>query len=318
MLKTSENSKQEKCFVKKKRKDLISLKDLELNEIQGILERGEYWSDHLNSRFSIIPRTVDNPIVSNLFFESSTRTRFSFEVAAKKLGFHVLNFEPQNSSVQKGETLYDTLRTLESMGTNAAIIRTSEENILQEVAPLLELAVINAGAGANEHPTQGLLDILTMRQHFGKLNGLKVAIIGDIKHSRVANSNIIALGKFSAQVFLAGPENLLPSQDSELLGPHTQIVPVDYAVQEADVVMMLRLQRERHALSNVADNYFRDYGLTKERFSLMPDHAMIMHPAPFNRGVEIDGDLVEHPRSLIYKQVSNGVAVRMAVLERAL
>ncbi|MEY3370868.1 MAG: hypothetical protein RLZZ361_1538 [Cyanobacteriota bacterium] len=318
MLKTSEDPKQEKCFVKKKRKDLISLKDLNVNEILGLLERGDYWSDHLNSRFSIIPRTVDNPIVSNLFFESSTRTRFSFEVAAKKLGFHVLNFEPQNSSVQKGETLYDTLRTLESMGTNAAIIRTSEENILQEVAPLLELAVINAGAGANEHPTQGLLDILTMRQHFGKLNGLKVAIIGDIKHSRVANSNIIALGKFDAKVFLAGPENLLPSDDSELIGPHTQKVPVDYAVQEADVVMMLRLQRERHALSNVADNYFRDYGLSRERFNLMQNHAMIMHPAPFNRGVEIDGDLVEHPRSLIYKQVSNGVAVRMAVLERAL
>jgi aspartate carbamoyltransferase catalytic subunit len=318
MLKTSENQEQKKCFVKKKRKDLISLKDLELKEIQSILDRGDHWSDHLNSRFSIIPRTVDNPIVSNLFFESSTRTRFSFEVAAKKLGFHVLNFEPQNSSVQKGETLYDTLRTLESMGTNAAIIRTSEENILQEVAPLLELAVINAGAGANEHPTQGLLDILTMRQHFGKLNGLKVAIIGDIKHSRVANSNIIALAKFNAKVFLAGPENLLPSENSELLGSHTEIVDVDDAVKEADVVMMLRLQRERHALSNVADNYFRDYGLSQKRFSLMQNHAMIMHPAPFNRGVEIDGDLVEHPRSLIYKQVSNGVAIRMAVLERAL
>lgn len=303
---------------KKIRKDLISLRDLDVREINQILDRGEYWSDKLNSRISNNPRAVDNPVVCNLFFESSTRTRFSFEVAAKKLGYHVLNFYPTASSTQKGESLYDTLKTLEAMGVNAAIIRTSEENILQEVASKLELAVINAGAGSNEHPTQGLLDLLTMRQHFGKIEGLKVAIIGDVRHSRVANSNLVALNKFNAEVFIAGPEELLPAKDSPLLTSNVKILSVDEAMQKADIVMMLRMQVERHQHSKLCDNYLELYGLNKKRFNALQSHTMIMHPAPFNRGIEIDGDLVEDPRSLIYKQVANGVGVRMAVLERAL
>lgn len=302
----------------KLRKDLILLKDLSKEEITSILDRSDYWADNPNSRISSAPKSVDNPIICNLFFEPSTRTRFSFEVAAKKLGYHVLNFDPKASSTEKGETLYDTLRTFEAMGVAATIIRTSEENILQEVAPQVQVSVINAGAGANEHPTQGLLDLLTMRQHFGKIEGLKVAIVGDIKHSRVANSNIVGLGKFGASVMLAGPAAWLPKPDSELLGDHVTVVDVNEAMQAADVVMMLRVQKERHTLTSHYDNYLEDYGLNKERFNMMQSHAIAMHPAPFNRGVEIDGDLVEHARSMIYKQVNNGVAVRMAVLERSI
>ncbi len=302
----------------KMRKDLILLKDLSREEIIEILNRGDYWADNPNSRISNAPRSVDNPIICNLFFEPSTRTRFSFEVAAKKLGYHVLNFDPKASSTEKGETLYDTLKTFEAMGVAATIIRTSEENILQEVAPQVQVSVINAGAGANEHPTQGLLDLLTMRQHFGKIEGLKVAIVGDIKHSRVANSNIVGLGKFGATVMLAGPAAWLPNSSSELLSEHVSIADVDEAMASADVVMMLRVQKERHALASQYDNYLEEYGLNKKRFNMMQDHTIIMHPAPFNRGIEIDGDLVENPRSMIYKQVNNGVAVRMAVLERSI
>ncbi len=302
----------------KVRKDLILLKDLSKEEITSILDRGDYWADNPNSRISNAPRSVDNPIICNLFFEPSTRTRFSFEVAAKKLGYHVLNFDPKASSTEKGETLYDTLKTFEAMGVAATIIRTSEENILQEVAPQVQVSVINAGAGANEHPTQALLDLLTMRQHFGRIEGLKVAIVGDIKHSRVANSNIVGLGKFGATVMLAGPAEWLPSSSSELLDKHVTIANVDEAMATADVVMLLRVQKERHTLSSQYDNYLEEFGLNKKRFNMLQDHAVIMHPAPFNRGIEIDGDLVENPRSMIYKQVNNGVAVRMAVLERSI
>jgi aspartate carbamoyltransferase catalytic subunit len=299
------------------RKDLILLSDLSKNDIEQILNRGDYWADNLNARISHNPRTVDNPVICNLFFESSTRTRFSFEVAAKRLGYHVLNFDPQSSSTQKGESLYDTLKTLEAMGVTVAIIRTEQENILQEIAPKLNLAIINAGAGANEHPTQGLLDLLTMRQHFGTIEGLTVAIIGDVKHSRVANSNIIGLGKFGAKVLLAGPAEWMPASDA--IPEHASITSVDYAVANADVVMMLRVQKERHVVSNtLRDSYLDAFGLTQERYAMMKPNSVIMHPAPFNRDIEIDGDLVESKNSLIYKQVSNGVAVRMAVLEKAL
>lgn len=304
------------------RKDLILLSELNKEEINKILDRGDYWSANPNSRIFNSPKAVDNPIICNLFFESSTRTRFSFEVAATKLGYHVLNFDPQTSSTQKGESLYDTLKTFEAMGIAVAIIRTEQEGILQELAPQLDLAVINAGAGANEHPTQGLLDLLTMRQHFGSIEGLTVAIIGDVRHSRVANSNIIGLGKFGAKVLLAGPDDWMPKVDSALFGDHVTVTTVDDAIRAADVVMMLRVQKERHRVGNFTEAleqpYIELFGLTKGRYASMKPNAVIMHPAPFNRGIEIDGDLVESPRSLIYKQVANGVAIRMAVLERAL
>ncbi len=296
--------------------DLITLSDLSSEDINIILDRGDHWADKLNSKVSFGPRKIDNPIVANLFFESSTRTRFSFEVASKKLGFHVLNFDHKVSSTQKGETLYDTLKTLEAMGVQIVIIRTSEETILSDIASKVKLAVINAGAGSNEHPSQALLDLATIRQHFNRLEDLKVAIIGDIKYSRVARSNILALEKYGSRVLLAGPDALMPD---EILGNHTQRVSADEAVAQADVVMLLRLQKERHKeLVTDTSSYFKDFGLTMERFAKMQEHAVIMHPAPFNRGVEIADELIECPRSLIYKQVSNGVAIRMAILERAL
>lgn len=295
----------------KMRKDLILLKDLSTEEINHLLDRGDFWADNPNSTISSAPRTVANPVIVNLFFEPSTRTRFSFELAAKKLGYHVLNFDARNSSTTKGETLYDTLRTFEAMGVNTAIIRTQEEGILQEIAPQVEVSLINAGAGANEHPTQGLLDLLTIRQEFGHLEGLKVAIIGDVKHSRVANSNIVALSKFGAAISLAGPEQWMPTE----IDSNVQISSVDDALNDADVVMMLRVQSERHALTNTIDNYLESYGLNKTRFAKLKDNTIVMHPAPFNRGIEIDGDLIERSNSRIYRQVANGVAIRMAVLE---
>jgi len=307
-------------------KSLILLKDLEKEKIDAILERGEFWSQEQNFRVSKKIKELDNPLVCNLFFESSTRTRFSFEVAAKKLGYHILNFEPSTSSTQKGESMYDTLKTLESMGVNVAIIRTKEENILHEVTPMLNLSIINAGAGANEHPTQALLDLLTIKQHFQRITDLKIAIIGDIKYSRVANSNIIAHTKYNNEIFIAGPEFLLPEKDSMLMTDNVKVTNVDDAIANADVVMMLRVQRERHPRKSDFDwssdsgknKYFEAYGLTKERFSTMQENAIIMHPAPFNRDIEIDSDVVEDKKSMIFKQVRNGVAIRMALLERAI
>ena len=307
-------------------KDLILLSDLSIETIDSILERGQYWSEDNNFRISNTAKVIDNPLVCNLFFESSTRTRFSFEVAAKKLGYHILNFEPSTSSTQKGETMYDTLKTLESMGVNIAIIRTKEENILHEVAPKLDLGIINAGAGANEHPTQALLDLLTIKQKFGKVTGLKIAIVGDIKYSRVANSNIIAHTKYANEILIAGPDFLLPEKDSPLMTSNVRVCSVDEAIEEADVVMMLRVQRERHPRKSDFDwdstsgqnKYFLKYGLTSERSKKMKKNSIIMHPAPFNRGIEIADEIVEDSKSMIFTQVRNGVAVRMALLERAL
>ena len=313
-------------MLKNMSKDLILLSDLDTRDIDSILDRGQYWSEENNFRISNTAKVIDNPLVCNLFFESSTRTRFSFEVAAKKLGYHILNFEPSTSSTQKGETMYDTLKTLEAMGVNIAIIRTKEENILHEVAPKLDLGIINAGAGANEHPTQALLDLLTIRQHFGKISGLKIAIVGDIKYSRVANSNMIAHTKYGNEIMVAGPDFLLPEKDSPLMTSNVRACSVDEAVQEADVVMMLRVQRERHPrksdfdwdTQNGQNSYFSQYGLTNERFQTMKKDSIIMHPAPFNRGIEIADEVVEDEKSMIFKQVRNGVAIRMALLERAL
>lgn len=314
-------------------KHLLSIQDLSNLEICAILDRGDYWSQRLkltalssmdpdnNLRLNSGQYSGVNPIVCNLFFEPSTRTRFSFEVAAKKLGCHVLNFYPASSSTEKGETIYDTLKTLEAMGVNAAIIRTSEEDLLQEIAPKLSLALINAGAGSNEHPTQGLLDLLTIRQHFGYIEGLKVAIIGDIIHSRVAHSNIIALDKLNAEILLSGPEFLMPNDEYLSMFNKVRVCDVDRAVEQADIVMMLRVQKERHSQyckELILSDYLENFGLTLAREKKMKFGAMIMHPAPFNRNIEIADELIEGPRSLIYKQVANGVSIRMAVLERAL
>jgi aspartate carbamoyltransferase catalytic subunit len=246
--------------------------------------------------------------VANLFFEDSTRTRLSFQVAEKKLGAKLVNFQAHDSSMNKGESVHDTIKTIESLGTDVAIIRHADDNLLESLRETSSMSLINAGAGKHEHPTQALLDLLTMKQEFGKIEGLTVTICGDIKYSRVASSNRIALEKLGAKVLLSGPRTLLP-EDKEM-------TPFDEAITQSDVVMMLRIQTERHVGLEVSkEDYLPHYGLTIEREKLMKKGAIIMHPAPVNRGVEIDDSLVEHERSRIFKQMQNGVFTRMAILE---
>lgn len=291
---------------------LIGLKNLSKEQIIQLLERAEYWAARPTEQADILR----GRFVANLFFEASTRTRFSFEVAQKRLGAHVLNFIPETSSTVKGETVYDTIRTLEAMGVEAAVIRTKKEGLLQELAESVDLKLINAGDGTNEHPTQCLLDLLTMKRKFGKLSGLTVAIIGDLRHSRVLGSHLHALPKLGVNLLLSGPATMMPAH----IPQGVKIVEMEEAVQTADVVMMLRVQLERHAESLYLskEEYHKAHGLTLERAKMMKSGAVIMHPAPVNRGVEIHTDLVECETSLIQTQVTNGVAARMAVLETLL
>lgn len=290
-------------------RSLLGLKDLSQNEIQSILDRAAFWEQHANKTHNLL----NGKFVANMFFENSTRTRTSFEVAEKRLGAEVINFSAASSSVEKGESIYDTVRTLESMGIDMGIIRLKPIGLLAEMAPKINVPLINAGDGNNEHPTQALLDLYTMQKHFGSLKGLNVAIIGDILHSRVARSNLYALRQFGANVMFCAPEDM-QAKDLDV-----QYVSMDEAIK-ADVVMMLRVQLERHSsgLLKSADTYRASYGLTVERANQMANHAIIMHPAPVNRDVEIDSDLVEAANSKIFPQMANGVPIRMAVIERAL
>ncbi len=293
---------------------LIGMKELEKRQIEALLARANDWANRPHEQAHVL----NGRFVANLFFEPSTRTRFSFEVAEKRLGAHVLNFAAENSSTTKGETVYDTLRTLESMGVEAAVIRTSENNLLQELADQVKLRLINAGDGTNEHPTQCLLDLLTMKRHFGKIAGLKVAIIGDLRHSRVLGSHLHALPKLGAELVLSGPPGMMRAKEE--VPASIKTVEIEEAIETADVVMMLRVQLERHqhVLFDTKELYHEAFGLTLERAKRMKKGAVIMHPAPVNRGVEIDSSLVEAEQSLIFTQVSNGVPVRMAVLESLL
>ncbi|MBP1156248.1 MULTISPECIES: aspartate carbamoyltransferase catalytic subunit [unclassified Paenibacillus] len=292
-------------------KHLLGTKGLSAAELTSILDRAAYWeqhpvkvSNHLQGRF-----------VANMFFENSTRTRFSFEVAEKRLGAEVLNFTAAVSSVQKGESIYDTVRTLESMGIDAGVIRMKPNGLLAELVQKIKVPLINAGDGNNEHPTQALLDLYTMRKHFGHISGLHVAIIGDIQHSRVARSNLWALQTLGAKVSFCAP----PGMQAAELAEHAPYITIDEALK-ADVIMMLRVQLERHegSLFGSAEEYRAAYGLTTERSAKLAPHAIIMHPAPVNRNVEIDDELVECDQSKIFPQMSNGVPIRMAVIERAL
>ncbi|MFD1397165.1 aspartate carbamoyltransferase catalytic subunit [Kroppenstedtia eburnea] len=254
---------------------------------------------------------------ANLFFEPSTRTRLSFEVAERKLGMEVLRLDEGSSSSVKGESFYDTLRTLSSVGVEVAVIRHTGGGLLAEMAGRSPgIALVNGGEGEGGHPTQALLDLFTLHRHFGTLSGLRVAIVGDLRHSRVARSNLQALQEFGARPVLSGPE---PMRDPALEKDFPYL-PMDEALRQADAVMMLRIQLERHReklITSPAD-YRRQFGLTPERLERMPAHGVILHPGPVNRGVEIDGELVEHPRSKIFEQMENGVWIRMAVLERAI
>lgn len=292
-----------------KTRSLLGLKDLSQSEIQAILDRAAYWENHQSKTHQLL----GGSFVANMFFENSTRTRTSFEIAEKRLGAEVINFSAAASSVEKGESIYDTVRTLESMGIDAGVIRLKPIGLLAEMAEKIKVPLINAGDGNNEHPTQALLDLYTMQKHFGALQGLKVSIIGDIHHSRVARSNLYALQKFGAKVQFCAPSNL---QAKDL---DAEYVSMDEALK-ADVVMMLRVQLERHesGMLKSAEAYREQFGLTVERARKMASHAIIMHPAPVNRGVEIDSELVEAANSKIFPQMANGVPIRMAVVERAL
>ncbi|OWR29538.1 aspartate carbamoyltransferase [Saccharibacillus sp. O23] len=292
-------------------RQLLGLKDLSAAEIESLLKRAAYWESHEEKRIPVL----EHRFIANMFFENSTRTRFSFEMAQKRLGAQVLNFAAAASSVEKGESIYDTVRTLESMGIDAGVIRLKPIGVLDELAKHVRVPLINAGDGNNEHPTQALLDLYTMRKQFGEIRGLTVSIIGDIKHSRVARSNLWALRALGANVKFCAPDSM-KAPELETYAPY---VTMDEAL-DADVVMMLRVQLERHAegILKSADEYRAQYGLTTQRAAKMKSHAIIMHPAPVNRDVEIDSELVEAPNSRIFPQMQNGVPVRMAVVERAL
>lgn len=283
--------------------NLLSMNNLENKTIMSLLERAEQFRKGEKA-------PIDGTVV-NLFFEPSTRTKMSFEMAEHKMGLAVLPFETAFSSILKGETLYDTVKTMESIGVDAVIIRHEEEEYYQQLEGC-QVAVINGGDGSGQHPTQSLLDLLTIYQEFGRIEGVHVTIVGDIAHSRVAKSNAAALQQLGAQVNFICP--------AEWSGEYDSSEHLDDFIEKTDVVMMLRVQHERHAVSALfsKDNYHEQYGLTVEREKRMKDGAIIMHPAPINRGVEIADCLVECERSRIFKQMANGVFVRMAVLEYAL
>lgn len=259
-----------------------------------------------------IAKIKSQVFVSNLFFEDSTRTKTSFDVAERKLGLEVVPFDASNSSINKGESLYDTVKTLESIGINLVVIRHKQDRYYEELKNI-NISIINGGDGTGNHPSQCLLDLLTIYQEFGKFKGLKIGIVGDVKHSRVANSNAEALTRLGAKVYFSGPENWFDENSENFKN-------LDELIKEVDVLMLLRIQHERHdsKMSFSAEEYHQKYGLTKEREKAMKPEAIIMHPAPINRGVEIDTDLVECKRSRIFKQMENGVFARMAILKDAL
>jgi aspartate carbamoyltransferase catalytic subunit len=302
-----------------KRKDLLGIADLSPEEINLILDTAETFRDINQRQIKKVP-TLRGKTVINLFFEASTRTRTSFEIAAKRLSADAINISPSTSSVTKGETLVDTAMNLQAMAPDAIVIRHSSSGAPHQIARIVNAAVVNAGDGAHEHPTQALLDALTIRQNKGRIAGLKVAVIGDILHSRVARSNAHLLSKLGAHVALAGPRTLLPIGLEKLIAPSEGSVAfaenINEAIADADVVMMLRIQLERQAGGFFPSlrEYSIHYGLNRRRLELAKSDVIVLHPGPINRGIEIDSDVADGPFSLILDQVNNGVAVRMAVL----
>ncbi|MED4647252.1 aspartate carbamoyltransferase catalytic subunit [Bacillus inaquosorum] len=288
-------------------KHLTTMSELSIEEIKDLLQTAQDLKSGKTDNWLM------GKFAANLFFEPSTRTRFSFEVAEKKLGMNVLNLDGTSTSVQKGETLYDTIRTLESIGADVCVIRHSEDEYYKELVSQVNIPILNAGDGCGQHPTQSLLDLMTIYEEFNTFKGLTVSIHGDIKHSRVARSNAEVLTRLGARVLFSGPSEW---QDEE--NTFGTYVSMDEAVESSDVVMLLRIQNERHQSAVNQDGYLSKYGLTAERAERMKQHAIIMHPAPVNRGVEIDDSLVESEKSRIFKQMQNGVFIRMAVIQRAL
>ena len=294
-------------------KDLTGLEYLSPDQIRLILDTAEPFKEVSERPIKKVPALRGKTIV-NLFFEASTRTRISFEFAEKRLSADTVNVAAQGSSVSKGETLVDTAKNLEAMRIDMVVIRHGSSGAAQFLGQRIRSNVINAGDGKHEHPTQGLLDLLTLRDKFGRIAGLKVAIVGDVLHSRVARSNIWGLTKLGAEVAVCGPASLMPRNVHEL--GVTTIPRIEDAIQWADALNILRLQLERMQGGFIPSlrEYNRVFGVTTERLARAPKELVILHPGPMNRGVEIDSDVADGPHSVILPQVTNGVAVRMAVL----
>lgn len=285
---------------------MLTTTDLTKEQILKILEEAILFSKGKSVKVQ------GQVFASNLFFEDSTRTKTSFDVAERRLGLEVVPFDVTHSSVNKGESLYDTVKTLENIGVNLVVIRHKQNEFFKELNNIA-IPVINGGDGTGNHPSQTMLDMLTIYQEFGNFEGLKVAMVGDVKHSRVANSAYDALQKLGATVWFSGPKEWFDKETENFR-------KLDDLVSEVDVLMLLRIQHERHSTEfpYSKDEYHQQFGLTKEREQKMKETAIIMHPAPINRGVEIDTDLVECTRSRIFKQMENGVYARMAILKNAL
>ena len=283
-------------------KNLLRLQDLSIEEINNILDLAQSIKDKK------ISPLVENKIIANLFFEPSTRTHYSFATAEARLGCKTIDFSPNSSSMKKGETFYDTIKTFESFGVDGLVIRDAKNQWYKELINKIKVPIINAGDGSADHPTQTLLDLLTIKQEFGKFEGLKVLVVGDISHSRVAHSNILNMRRLGMEVFVSAPDIFKDNQYN--------YVDFDEYISKVDVINMLRIQNERlekDCKYNV-QQYNKEFGLNNERLRKMKPNAIIIHPAPFNRNVEINDDVIESKPSRIFKQISNGVFVRMAVL----
>lgn len=295
------------------RGDLLGVAELSTAEVVHILDTAESFVEVATRPIKKVP-TLRGKTVINLFFEASTRTRSSFEIAEKRLSADNINFSTSGSSLSKGETLLDTTRNLEAMAPDLVVIRHAHPRVPHGLAERVGAGVINAGDGAHEHPTQALLDAFTIRRHKGRVEGLRVAIVGDVAHSRVVRSNVLCLRKLGAEVTIAGPRTMMPEQP-EALGARVAY-SLEEAIAGADVIMMLRVQLERQARASFPSEreYFEFFGLTAGRLQAAAEDVIIMHPGPMNRGIEIASEVADGPWSVILEQVANGVAVRMAVL----
>ena len=291
---------------------LLSVQDLSAQEIRFLFQAARAFSSQLEKPQPLT--LLKNYTIAHLFFEPSTRTRTSFEIAIRKLSGNVLNFSSSHSSLQKGETIVDTALNIQAMKVHCMVVRHRSSGSPLVVARQVKIPVVNAGDGFHEHPTQALLDAFTMEQKLGDLRNKKVVILGDIAHSRVARSNIIVLNKLGASVSVCGPPTLLPPHPSALQVKHAY--RPEEVLEEADVVMALRIQLERHNQMHLPSlqEYSRFWGLNKQRAKLLKKNAIIMHPGPINRGIELDPELADGERSVILDQVTNGILIRMAVL----
>ena len=297
---------------------LLGIEELERAEIEAILARAKQFQPVQDQPQKKLD-TLRGKMIVNLFFEASTRTRTSFEIAAKRLGADAVSIAASGSSVSKGESLVDTLNTLAAMRPNAIVMRHSASGAPHFLARYLAMPIINAGDGTHEHPTQALLDARTILDRRPSLEGLRVAIIGDIAHSRVARSNVYLLSKFGTEIVLCGPASLLPAELAKMAPGVTLTNEIEKAILNTDVIMMLRVQLERqHEAAFPAGEYFQFYGLRLEHLDLAKPDAIVMHPGPINRGRELSSEVADSQRSVILNQVENGVAVRMAVLERVI